>query len=62
ADLVIVHEWTDPWVVAAIGRARRAGGADANAAAQPAGPGPGPAARPAARALRRPEGMLRKNP
>jgi spore maturation protein CgeB len=25
-DLVIVHEWTDPWVVAAIGRARRAGG------------------------------------
>jgi spore maturation protein CgeB len=26
ADLVIVHEWTDPWVVAAIGRARRAGG------------------------------------
>lgn len=24
ADLVIVHEWTDPWVVAAIGRARRA--------------------------------------
>jgi spore maturation protein CgeB len=26
ADLVIVHEWTDPWVVAAIGRARRTGG------------------------------------
>lgn len=26
ADLVIVHEWTEPWAVAAIGRARRAGG------------------------------------
>jgi spore maturation protein CgeB len=26
ADLVIVHEWTEPWVVAAIGRARRCGG------------------------------------
>lgn len=26
ADAVVVHEWTDPWVVEAIGRVRRAGG------------------------------------
>jgi spore maturation protein CgeB len=26
ADVVIVHEWNEPWLVAAIGRARRCGG------------------------------------
>jgi spore maturation protein CgeB len=26
ADLVIVHEWNEPWLVAALGRARRQGG------------------------------------
>jgi len=26
ADVVIVHEWNDPWLVAAIGKARRQGG------------------------------------
>ncbi|HET7043271.1 MAG TPA: glycosyltransferase [Gaiellaceae bacterium] len=26
ADLVLVHEWTDPWLVAELGRARAAGG------------------------------------
>jgi spore maturation protein CgeB len=26
ADLVIVHEWSEPWLVAALGRARRRGG------------------------------------
>ncbi|TCZ61328.1 CgeB family protein [Roseicella aquatilis] len=26
ADVVLVHEWTEPWVVARIGRLRRAGG------------------------------------
>ena len=26
ADLVIVHEWNEPWLVAALGRARRRGG------------------------------------
>lgn len=26
ADIVIVHEWNEPWLVAAIGRARRRGG------------------------------------
>jgi spore maturation protein CgeB len=26
ADLVLVHEWTDPWVVAALGRAKEANG------------------------------------
>src|SRR5205085_938258 len=26
ADVVIVHEWNDPWLVAAAGRARRADG------------------------------------